>query len=189
MLQNHGFSIKRKAVNHHIVIHENPLQDSMHPMEIRRLNKCKEQGFTFTAEPIQNAEEVYDYLSQCREEQGLSLSISKHMFFRYMDEFPQNYPLFTIRDSKDIVAATVAIKVHRKILYSFLPGSLRKYKNYSPTVLLNEGLYTYCQDHQIEMLDLGISTEKDGKDQESLIAFKERMGGEKSYKYFLEKEL
>jgi hypothetical protein len=189
MLQNHGFSSKRKAVNHHIVINENPLQDSMHPMEIRRLNKCKEQGFAFAEEPNQNAEEVYDYLSLCREEQGLRLSISKHIFFRYMDEFPQNYPLFTIRDSKDIVAATVAIKVHRKILYSFLPGSLRKYKHYSPTVLLNEGLYTYCQDHQIAMLDLGISTEKDGKDQESLIAFKERMGGEKSYKYFLEKEL
>jgi len=127
-LQNHGFTIRRKAVNHHIVINEKPLKDIMHPMEIRRLNKCKAQGFTFAAEPIQHAEEIYDYLSLCRKEQGLSVSISKRMFFRYMDEFPQSYPLFTVRDHKEIMAATVAIKVHRKILYNFLPGSKRKRK-------------------------------------------------------------
>ena len=88
-----------------------------------------------------------------------------------------------------LLAATITIKVHRQILYSFLPGSLRRHKHFSPTVMLNAGLYEYCKNNHFEMLDLGISTEKDGKDQRSLIAFKENIGGEKSYKYFFEKEL
>ena len=87
------------------------------------------------------------------------------------------------------MAATITIKIHRHILYNFLPASLRKDKQFSPTVFLNVGLYNYCQEHQYEMLDLGISTEPDGKSQDSLIDFKEHIGGEKSYKYYFEKQL
>ena len=184
-----GFSIQRKAVNHHIAIDENSLEKRMHPMEVRRLNKCKQEGFNFQEENIDQAIEIYDYLHRCRAEQNLQLSITKDKFLTYLEVFPQNYPVFTVRDQGEMLAATITIKIHRKILYSFLPGSLRKYKQYSPTVMLNEGLYNYCQNHGFEMLDLGISTEDDGTDQTSLIAFKERMGGEKSYKYFFEKEL
>lgn len=184
-----GFSIKRKAINHHIAVDEHPLETRMHSMEKRRLNKCKQQGFSFQKEEINQAEEIYEYLRLCRKEQNLKLSITKEKFLFYVEEFPQNYPFFTVRNEEAILAATISIQIHRKVLYSFLPGSLRKFKHFSPTVILNEGLYQYCQDHQIEMLDLGISTEDDGTDQTSLIVFKERLGGEKSYKYFFEKEL
>jgi len=184
-----SFSVVMKAANHHIIIDENPLTGRMHPMEVRRLSKCKKQGFTFQEEAVDQTEEIYDYLRSCRKEQNLELSITKETYLMYLDQFPQNYPFISVRNNNELLAATIAIKVHRKILYSFLPGSLRKFKHFSPTVLLNEGLYNYCQDHQFEMLDLGISTEKNGTDQTTLIAFKERIGGEKSYKYFFEKEL
>lgn len=188
-MENSGFFIEMKAVNHHIKIDEPPLEDKMHTMEVRRLNKCKELGFTFQEESHDQAEIIYDYLSQCRMEQNLELSISKEKFLMYLDQFPQSYPFFSVRHKGEILAATIAIKVQRQILYSFLPGSLRIFKKYSPTVFLNEGLYKYCQEHRFEILDLGISTEKDGKDQKTLIDFKERVGGEKGYKYFFEKEL
>ena len=188
-MEKAGFSTLRKAVNHHIPIDLNSLENRMHPMEVRRLKKCKQQGFTFQEEQAENGEEVYEYLGRCRAEQNLELSITKAKFLSYLEQFPQNYPFYTVRKKEEILAATITIKEHRKILYSFLPGSLRKYKQYSPTVMLNEGLYNYCQKHDFEMLDLGISTENDGTDQTSLIAFKERMGGEKSYKYFFEKDL
>jgi len=188
-MEKEGFSIQRKAVNHHIPIDDTPLQNRMHSMEIRRLKKCQHQGFTFQKEEKKQAEEIYEYLRLCRKEQNLILSITKEKFLFYLEEFPQNYPFFTVRNGEEILAATITIQIHRKVLYSFLPGSLRKFKHFSPTVMLNERLYQYCQGHQIEMLDLGISTEDDGTDQTSLIAFKERLGGEKSYKYFFEKEL
>lgn len=189
MLDRSGFSIYLKAVNHHIAIEEGDLEQKMHPMEVRRLAKCRAGGFTFAQESIEKAEDIYAYLHGCREEQGMEPSITRQKMNEYLELFPQNYLFFTVRDGAEILAATIAIKAHRQVLYNFLPGSLKKHKHYSPTVMLNEGMYKYCQDNGIEMLDLGISTEKDGRDQKSLIAFKKRMGGELSYKYFFEKRL
>ena len=189
MLEQAGFLLSLKATNHHIAISENDLEQRMHPMEKKRLTKCQAAGFVFKEEASGQAGEIYDYLQQCRLEQGLHLSISKEQWQEYLTVFPQNYPFFSVRHGEEIMAATIAIRIHRHILYSFLPGSLKKYKHFSPTVMLNEGLYNYCRNLGIEMLDLGISTEKNGKDQKSLIAFKERIGGEISYKYFFEKQL
>lgn len=188
-MEKSGFAISLKAVNHHIEIQDEPLEKRMHSMELRRLEKCQNQGFIFNEDAPEKIDEIYEYLQKCRDEQGLELSITQEKLLEYQELFLQNYVLFSVRRDDEILAATLAIKVHRKIMYSFLPGSLRKYKKFSPTVMLNHGLYSYCQNHQMELLDLGISTEKSGEDQKSLIAFKQRMGGQKSYKYFFEKEL
>lgn len=188
-MEKSGFSISLKAVNHHIEILNEPLENRMHTMELRRLDKCQTHGFTFHEDEPKKIDAVYEYLRKCRKEQGLELSITKEKLHEYQQLFPQNYILFSVRQDDEILAATLAVKVHRKVLYSFLPGSLRKFRNSSPTVLLNDGLYRYCQQNQMELLDLGTSTEKSGLDQKSLIAFKQRMGGQKSYKYFFEKEL
>ncbi len=189
VLTNSGFKITRRAINHHIPVNEAPLQDRMHPMEVRRLNKCVRSGFVFRQENTGKAMEIYEYIARCRREQGLEVSISEEKFRSYIDEFPQNYPAFSVRRGEEIMAATICIVPHRLALYNFLPGSLRQYKTYSPTVMLISGLYDYCRDRKTDLLDLGISTEEDGTDQESLIAFKERMGAERSYKYFYEKNI
>lgn len=188
-LEKAGFSIALKAVNHHIPIDEDSYKNRLHRMEKRKLKKCKEKGFTFHQEPNTHAEEIYNYIQSCREEQGLHVSISLKKLFEYLDHFAQNYLLFSVRHEDELLAATIAIKVHMHILYSFTMASLKKFNPYSPSVLLNEGLYEYCQKHQIELLDLGISTERDGKNQDSLILFKERIGCEMSYKYFYKKKL
>ncbi|NJN27129.1 MAG: hypothetical protein HC819_14710 [Cyclobacteriaceae bacterium] len=188
-MEKSGFSVVLEAVNHHIDINENPLTERMHPMEVRRLSKSINEGFTFHHEDATCAEEIYDYLGACRGEQGLELSITKAQLLEYLSLFPQHYLLFSIRHRHTLMAATVAVKVHKQILYNFLPGSLQKHKTYSPAVMLNEGLYRYAREHQFELLDLGISTEKDGTNQASLIEFKERIGGVSSAKYFFEKRI
>jgi hypothetical protein len=184
-----GFQVLLKAVNHHIDVSKAQLQERMHPMEIRRLIKCKKAGFKFNRENAARAGEIYDYIKRCRIEKGIEISISKKKLMDYFSEFDPFYQLFTVTDRSHILAATIAINVQRRILYSFLPASLKKYNEFSPSVMLNAGMYEYCQKSQIHQLDLGISTESDGRDQSSLIAFKERMGGEKSYKYFYQKNL
>lgn len=188
-LSANGFEITLKAVNHHIEVREEPLENRMHKMEVRRLRKCRKEGFEFISEPLENAEKVFDYLQECREERGLGITIPKEKFLLYLELFPQSYPFFTIRKDRRIIAASIGIRVHRQILYNFIPGNKREFHNFSPMAMLNDGLYQYCRDHQIGMLDLGISTEPSGKHQESLINFKEHIGAERSYKYFFAKEL
>jgi hypothetical protein len=46
-MEKSGFSISLKAVNHHIEILNEPLENRMHTMELRRLEKCQTHGFTF----------------------------------------------------------------------------------------------------------------------------------------------
>ena len=189
VLSKANFSISNKAVNHHIHVSDRPLETVMHPMEIRRLNKCKKNNFSFRKETKDSALEIYEYLMECREEQGLNLSITRETLLDYINRFPGDYSIFSVRSDKRLLAATITVRVHRKILYNFLPGSLKKFKHFSPTVMLLEGLYQYCQKNNFEILDLGISTKSDGKDQPTLIKFKENMGGEKGYKYFFKKHL
>ena len=188
-LESSGFSIKLEAINHHIDIDENPLQSRMHEMEVRRLKKCESNGFEYRQEDLNSSIEIYDFIEQCRKDQGLSVSISKEKFKTYLDQFPQSYQLFSIRDGSKLIAATVAVQVCRRILYNFLPASLAEYNSFSPMVMLLEGMYRHCQERNYELLDLGISTEKDGAHQDSLIAFKEHMGGVASYKYSYQKNL
>jgi len=188
-LEQSGFSNTLVATNHHIEIDQEPLESKMHLMELRKLKKCRQLGYEFTEEPIEKAEDIYDFLSLCRAEQNIQVSISKAKFYEYLKEFPQNYLMFSVRDHEQLLAASIAVKVHRDILYNFLPGSLKQFNQYSPAVMLNEGLYRYCQSQKMELLDLGISTEKDGTEQKTLADFKERIGAKGSLKYFFEKVL
>ena len=189
LLINHNFEIVFNAVNHHIEIDEDRLVSKMHLMEQRRLAKCEREGFKFTEHQSSDLEMIYSFLDQCRTEQGLDISISKDKLALYAREFPQDYLPFSVKKDDKIVAATIAIRVNRYVLYKFLHGNLKAYHNFSPAVLLMDGLYRYCQKHGYEKLDLGISTTRKEGDQDSLISFKERMGGVRSQKHFYRKKL
>ena len=185
-LINNNFNTALRAINHHIPVTQNPLASSIHVMERRRLLKCRKLGLQFSMDTALDFEAIYDFIEKCRAERGLEVSISKSQLANYLQQFPQNYWLMGVRLGNEILAATVAIKVSRKIVYNFLPASLLEFNDLSPMVMLLEGLYGYLQQNNYELLDLGISTLPDGTQQESLIQFKERMGGVAGWKYFYE---
>jgi hypothetical protein len=184
-----GFQCIHQAVNHHITVDDVPLIEKIHLMEQRKLKKATNKNLQFVNEPEENADEVYEYITKCRSEQGLIPSINKAALHEYLEVFPQNYYLFTVRKGKEILAATVAVKVSRKILYNFLPANLKKFNALSPMVMLLDGLYQWASEANYEMIDLGISTLRDMRPQNDLITFKERMGGILSYKNTFEKVL
>ncbi len=172
MLGNAGFLVSESVPNHHIAVNDFPLAEKMHMMEKRRLRKCRKAGFLFREEPLSRLADVYDFVLQCRKERGWGLSMSREHLQKTVAVFPDNYKLFSINDGNRRVAATVAIKVNSRILYNFYPASLLSYQEYSPAVMLIEGLYQHCQEQKMELLDLGTSAS------ESLQRFKAHMGGE-----------
>jgi len=182
-LLKNGFSVQLEAINHHINLQEKAVFDQMHMMEQRRYKKCQEAGYTFQQEPSANAKEIYTFIENDRKEKGLNVSIPSDLFSTYLEQFPQNYLLFSVRDQGKLIAATMAVRICKRILYNFLPSSHPEYDQYSPSVMLYKELAEYAYSHHYEMLDLGISTTSDGTHQESLIQFKENMGGQKSMKY------
>lgn len=189
VLLEHGYELVWVAKNHHIPVNTSTYAEKIHSMERRRLVKCRKMGLKFHREPAVELPRIYDIIQQSRKEQGLVPSLSEKKLQQYLEDFGQDFALFTVKDDQTIYAATITIRVHRNILYNFLPASPKRYHQFSPTVLLMEGLYNYCKEHNYEMLDWGVSTTADGNDQDSLIRFKERMGGIASEKWRFEKVL
>jgi len=71
--------------------------------------------------------------------------------------------------------------VYDDVLYNFYHDHSGDYDHLSPVVLLNEGLYNFCQRNKIGLLDLGTSN-IDDKVNESLLAFKLHLGAQPSRK-------
>ena len=172
-----GFTLEAAIPNHHIEVNEEALTEKMHPMEKRRWRKCQQAGFVFKEEPLDALGEVYNFILSCRKEKGWSLSMTPEALQKAAFAFPENYKLFSVYNGNERIAATVTILVNSRIVYNFYPAALLSYQSYSPTVMLIDGLYQYCQQKGMKILDLGTSAT------EALGLFKTHMGGGVSYKY------
>ena len=76
-----------------------------------------------------------------------------------------------------MIAATIAIMASDDMLYNFSPAHDWDYNQFSPVVMLTEGLYGFCKSHNIHQLDLGTSYLDDAIN-EGLKSFKSRLGAE-----------
>ncbi|MCG8319322.1 MAG: hypothetical protein MI921_07475 [Cytophagales bacterium] len=180
-LVNAGFLITNYDINHHIKVDQSGFSAKIHKMENRKLNASIKQNFSFQEITGSKIVEVYNFIRACRHEKKVNMNITFDQLNKAVKKFPERYKFFMAVSQGKIAAATVAVFVHDSILYNYLPASPVVYNRLSPMVFLLEGLYKYCQAKSVKILDLGIST-LNNKPQESLILFKERVGGEATLK-------
>jgi len=171
------FCIAEKLTNHHIPVSGNPLEARMHNMEKRRLRKCQREGLNFLREPSECLAKGYKFVLKCRQEKGWKLSMTGAQFNDITSLIPEYYYFFSVYHQQHRVAAAICVRPAKDILYVFYPGSLQAYQQYSPMTLLLKGIYQFCQEQQIRLLDLGTS------EQPGLIHFKAHMGGQSSFKH------
>ncbi len=176
-----GFSRMYADINHYI-----PLKDfHLHKMEEKKLKQLAKLKFTTEKVPASELATVYEFLNECRKEKGLTLNVSLDRLQSLVQAFPDRYHFFVGYVDGSIVTAVVTINVAPDVVYYFLPGTLESAKQHSPMVgLLAEIVRHFGKTHTY--LDLGVSSQE-GKPQEGLITFKERMGGLKTEKprYFV----
>ena len=179
---NTGFYPIRTLANHYIPVSHTAFQCIIKPSEKRRLRKSKTAGLSAVLNSTVSTAEAYSFLKQCRECNGYSLSISLFQLEILRLTFPDKFLIFTVFDETKIVALTVAVFAGDQILYLFLSAYLQAYSTYSPHVLLVEKIYEYCQQHDINILDLGISLDSQNAHKDSLSRFKENIGGKECEK-------
>ena len=152
-------------------------------MQQRRIRKCLKAGFVFEQiSDVNKLESVYEFLAECRDQQGLKINISKDLFMESFLRLPEQYKAFAIFTSdRQMIAATVTLKVTEEIIYNYLPGSLKEFNDYSPMAFLLIELIKIFNENGFNYLDLGISS-INGKPQEGLAVFKDRMGAIRSEK-------
>lgn len=178
-LIDNGFLVHQE-INHHVVLSDSV--QSISAMQKRRIKKCQNIGLVYQTESANRLEKVHDFITRCRVQQNLAINITLDRLKRLFEQLPSRYLIRSIRDdNQGLYAVLIAIKVNRKVVYSYLPAFDRQYRALSPLALLFHEFYQEMRQEGFEFIDLGISSEN-GKPQDGLIRFKEGMGGVMTYR-------
>jgi len=188
VLQAAGYKIQFAETSAIIAVTGESFESGLHRSEKKRLRKCRDSRLVFESASIDQLQKVYTFLEACREEKGYSLSMSFPDIEKLANAFPDRLLLTRVVDKSQMVAANISMRIYNDVLYNFYHDHSGEYDHLSPVVLLNEGLYQYCQHQKIRLLDLGTSN-LDGKLNESLLNFKLRLGARPSRKITFTKQL
>lgn len=188
ILLNQGYRVSKAELSSGIRIDKLSFEEKVAVWEKRRLKQAKQKGLVFKMLGITDLKDVYHLIQKCREQRSHALSMTLQELETTTKEFPQAFVLSGAFLNKEMVAASIAIHVHRHILYNFYSGHLKKFDTISPMVTLLGGLYRYCERQHVHLLDLGTSSLQ-GQPNFSLLDFKLRLGGVPSIKLSFEKQL
>ncbi|MFC5409434.1 GNAT family N-acetyltransferase [Larkinella bovis] len=177
-----GFVVEYEELNQHLPVSSQPFAENLHAAERRRLRKCQQAGFTTQIWENPDSDALFAFIRKARIRKALPLTMDSGTLAGLLTTFGDVCPVFTVRNHHQLIAACLGIRVTPDILYYFLPADHEEYLSFSPSVLLIESLYSYCQQHHISLLDLGISTSK-GIPNEGLIRFKKHLGAVESPKF------
>ncbi|MEQ8904742.1 GNAT family N-acetyltransferase [Ekhidna sp.] len=182
-----GFSLSFRDVNQQIEL-TSDWEDRIHKMQQRKLQSLKADGFQFRKMKENELETAYKFLTVCRQAQGLQINISLEQLQTQNENLPSKLECFGVFRDEKISALCIAVNVTSDIAYYYLPATSPMFRNQSPMVLLIAGMVDYYREKDFKYLDLGVSSIQ-GKPQETLMKFKERMGAEVSDKLTLELSL
>ncbi|MEP0987694.1 GNAT family N-acetyltransferase [Ekhidna sp.] len=180
IIQSTGFNIEFEDINQHIDLSEEWVE-SIHNMQKRKLDALQSEGFEFRKMEKNEFETAHKFLSVCRQAQGLQINISWEHLNNLIMELPDAYECFGVFREDKISVLCITVNVTTDIAYYYLPATSPMFRDKSPMVLLISGLVSYYRSKGFKQLDMGVSSFQ-GKPQETLRIFKERMGAKETVK-------
>jgi len=186
-LFNQGYTVTDATVGTIRYTHDD-FSSGLNRLEQRKLKKSGNEKLHCDFLSHDNLEDVYFFIHKCRQEKEYPLSMTLADLQQTITRFPDRYALLGVYLNEEMVAASLSVRVTSSILYNFYADHAAVYDHLSPTVLLVKGLYEYCQQNAIDLLDLGTSA-VNGQPNFGLLNFKMRLGGRPSPKLTFEKHL
>lgn len=186
-LLKYGFELIEENQSFFLPISNHQFDSTLVPAERRRLRKCREAGFHFEHQQNPDTSSVVKFVQTARQQQGYPLPVSADHLAHLLRTFPDHFSVFSVYDNHMLAAMMITVRIRKDILYTFLPASNTDYRTFSPMVMLYDGLYTYCQQQGIRLLDLGVSLDSSHLPKPSLIRFKRNLGAKESPKQVFEK--
>jgi hypothetical protein len=178
-LSKAGFEILFRDITQIIDVRESALPLNTHRK--RRLRNSFAKGFSFKILTPDFLAEAHSLFVESRNDKKYPVTMSLENFKDAFTMFPRDYILFGVFDKNKMIASCVSIRVDERILYCFFIGDAIAYRVYSPVTQLLHGVYEFARQKKIEMIDLGISTDK-GVLNEGLYNFKKSLGTFDAYK-------
>ena len=188
LLFNHDYSVKDAELGAILDVDDVPFVNKVDQWERRKLKQGKKAGLKYRNILNKNLKEIFQFILSCRQERGQSLSMSFEQLNKTVTKLNDSFYCFGVYHDKELVAASIAIKVNKNVLYNFYAAHSQSSDSLSPMVFLIDEMYAWCRLHKIKKLDLGTSA-LGGKPNFSLIDFKLRLGASPVMKFTFEKEL
>ena len=182
-----GFRTKYHDLNQHIELSDR-WEESIHKMQKRKLNSLRDEGFFFRKMERTEFETAHKFIAVCRQAQGLQINISLEQLTKLNEQLPGVYECFGVFRGDKISALCITANADANIAYYYLPATSPMFRDKSPMVLLIAGMVDYYNKNGFRYLDLGVSSVQ-GKTQETLRLFKERMGAVETQKSTFTKKL
>lgn len=179
LLKESGFEETYSDINQHIPL-THDWKENLHKMQVRKLQSLHENKFEFRKMKDSELEVAHQFISACRQVQGLTINIEWEHLKKLNDETKAYESFGVFRDEK-LSAVCITVKVSTDVAYYYLPATSPTFRTESPMVMLIEGMVDYYMNQGFKTFDMGVSSTL-GKPQESLILFKERMGAVKTEK-------
>jgi len=177
-----NFQIKFTEHNYEIDVTDKSFSEIIiSPRAKQLLRKSLKNGFIFRKELNPDFSEIHAFIAQSRIRKNRPMTMSLEQLTVHFQQFPDNFQVFTVYDVDLLIAVGVTIKINQDILYTFYLADDEQYLKHSPTIYLLSGIYEYCQQENVKLLDLGIVTDK-GISNEGLTRFKRSLGGKLSEK-------
>ena len=159
-LRKENFEISATEVNQQLIISEESFKDRIRYNEKKKLKQSLRAGYVATELGIDSLPEVYQLVANTRNRKGYPISMTYEELLATIIALPSHYLIFGLFDKDVLIAATISIRVADNILYNFYHADKAEYRTHSPLVMLVGTIYKYCQEQRIELLDLGISSNR-----------------------------
>lgn len=169
-----GYAATFEDINQHIDLTID-WEDRLHKMQLRKLKSLQEDGFSFQVISHSDIEVVHQFLTVCRLAQGLDINISLEKLHHLCNSLPNAYDFFGVYRESKLSAVCISVRATDRIAYYYLAGTSPLFRSNSPMVLLIAGMVDFYKKLGLKSLDLGVSSHE-GKPQETLRIFKNRMG-------------
>ena len=169
-----GYDMQYNDINQHIVLTDD-WEDTIHTMQSRKLKALMNEGFEFKRIPSSDLPVVHQFLDVCRQTQGLQINISLEKLRQLHEQLPGTYERFGVYRGDKLSAVCITVNVSNTIAYYYLAGTSPLFRSQSPMVLLIAGMVDHYRRCGYKYFDLGVSS-FEGKPQETLRIFKQRMG-------------
>lgn len=187
-LINQQFTVDNAEPGAVIAVDASGFESGLQHSELLRRRQVERAGFEFRMVGEDSADDVFGFIASCNEEKGYKTSISIDNLRATVLAFPGRYLFSVVTENGNLTAAAISVRVKKQILYNFMMNHEKRYNQFSPPILLLEGLYRYCQANQIALFDLGTSA-LNGRPNFSLFDFKMRMGAVPTSKFSFYKQV
>lgn len=185
-----GFRISDTVMNYAINVDGRRFENILARNNRKRLNQCQEAKFSFEEEKEEAGQlKVYNAIKKNRESKGYFFSMTWEEVLQMRDTFRNQVLFFSAKDKSEIIAGSIVLRLNSNVLYVLFWGELPGYQNFSPVVLLADGIYDFARTDGYGIIDLGTTPRIDDKPAVGLMKFKSRLGAAEGVKLTFELDL